>query len=158
MTFRNLLPLGLAAALAVTCATSPPRKYPPRRPGCALAVFASSTPQIAGGWDDIGIAEASCYLDESEVACMHRLRVEACRMGGDIVYGVPKRAARPLERVMVIRARVAHTIPKPAAQADDVPAATVNQPVVPIGTPIPVRDGGPGGSGTDAAANQARGG
>ena len=55
------------------------------------------------------MAQVDCYLDESEVACLGRLRTEACRMGGDIVYNVPKKALRPVERGMVYRAQVAHT-------------------------------------------------
>jgi len=62
-------------------------------------------------WDDIGPAEVGCYLDESEIACLGRLRTEACRMGGDIVYNVPKKA---------LRAMVAHT--RDVKKADDAPA------------------------------------
>ena len=60
-------------------------------------------------WDDLGVVEVGCYLDESEVTCLQRLRAEACRMGGDMIYNVPKRALRPLERAMVYRGMVAHT-------------------------------------------------
>ena len=49
-------------------------------------------------------AEVGCYLDESEITCLGRLRTEACRMGGDIIYNVPKKALRPVERGMVYRA------------------------------------------------------
>ena len=167
---RHLLPLfpWLAAVFAITCGTSGTRKYPPRRPGCALAVFTSATPEIIGGWDDIGVAQATCHLDESEVACMHRLRVEACRMGGDILYSVPKRASRPMERAMVVRARVAHTISKADAKQKEeeqekgqekgkepLPApASVHEPIVPIGAPAPPQDAGT----HDAAGDPKRGG
>jgi hypothetical protein len=60
-----------------------------------------------------------CYLDEGESICMRRLRTEACRMGGDIIYNVPKRALRPTERAMVYRGMVAHTREKPATEGDD---------------------------------------
>jgi hypothetical protein len=40
---------------------------------------------------------------------MQRLRAEACRMGGDIIYNVPRRPYRPREQVMVFRGQVAHT-------------------------------------------------
>ena len=164
MTARNLV-LMVAAGLTFTCASSGTRKYPQRRPGCALAVFTSPLPQIQGGWDDIGVAEASCHLDEGDAACLHRLRVEACRMGGDLLYAIPKRASRPAERVMVLRARVAHTVLSPAPeekekekekQKEDPPPApaSANEPVVPIGAPAPNRDGG---AAADAAL-RARGG
>jgi hypothetical protein len=148
----------LAAALTLTCATRGTRKYPPRRPGCELAVFTSELPQIRGSWDDIGVAQATCYLDEGDAACLHRLRVEACRMGGDIMYSVPKRVSRPVARGMMIRARVAHTVASPAAaekenQKEEEPPpapASANAPIVPIGAPIgspivapiPIPDGG----------------
>ena len=60
-------------------------------------------------YDDIGMLQVDCYLDESEVVCLVALHTEACRMGGDIVYNLPKKALRPIERGMVYRAQVAHT-------------------------------------------------
>ena len=39
-------------------------------------------------------------------------------MGGDMIYNVPKRALRPLERAMVYRGMVAHTR-EPAAKPGD---------------------------------------
>ena len=41
-------------------------------------------------------------------------------MGGDIVYNVPKKALRPMERGMVYRAMVAHT--RDVKKADEAPA------------------------------------
>jgi len=82
-------------------------RYPRRPPGCALEVYEG--PPKVSGWDDIGLAQVDCYLDESEIACLSRLRTEACRMGGDIIYNVPKKALRPVERGMIYKAYVAHT-------------------------------------------------
>ena len=82
-------------------------RYPRRAPGCALSVH-RGLPDVPV-WDDIGVAKVDCYLDESEIACLGRLRTEACRMGGDILYDVPARASRPVERGMIYRAKVAHT-------------------------------------------------
>lgn len=148
--------LAFALAFASACATTP-RKYPPRRPGCELHVFRSELPQIAGAWEDIGIAEAGCYLDESEVACLHRLHIEACRMGGDILYAVPKRAARPMERAMVIRAKVAHTLPananKPEPPAPPPATSTSpSEPVTPIAPSQPPSPTTPADAGTPDAA------
>src|SRR5262249_44904477 len=96
------------AFVVVACSGSSARdpRYPRRPPGCALSVH-HGLPD--GAWDDIGVAKVDCYLDESEIACLGRLRSEACRMGGDILYNVPAKAARPVERGMVYRAQVAHT-------------------------------------------------
>src|SRR5262245_60308728 len=110
----------LAGSLIAACSGSGARnpKYPRRRPGCDLTLYRGLP---AGAWDDIGLAEVGCYLDESEIACLGRLRTEACRMGGDIIYNVPKSALRPIERGMVYRAMVAHT--RDAKTHDEAPAA-----------------------------------
>jgi hypothetical protein len=117
MIHRRLLVV--AFALAAACSgSSRSAKYPRRAPGCPLAMY-NGLPDTKV-WDDIGPAEVGCYLDESEIACLGRLRTEACRMGGDIVYNVPKKALRPMERGMVYRAMVAHT--RDVKKADDAPA------------------------------------
>ena len=104
------LAVALALLSALTCASSKSaRRYPRRPPSCALKIFHSPLPE-AVTWDDIGFLEVGCYLDEGESICMHRLRTEACKMGGDMIYGVPKRAFRPTERAMVYRGMVAHSI------------------------------------------------
>jgi hypothetical protein len=117
MIRRSLLVF--AFALAAACSgSSHSAKYPRRAPGCPLEMY-NGLPQLKL-WDDIGPVEVGCYLDESEVACLSRLRTEACRMGGDIVYNVPKKALRPIERGMIYRAMVAHT--REAKKADETPA------------------------------------
>jgi hypothetical protein len=162
MTPRKTPPLaslillgGLFALCACATTSASARKYPARRPGCKLAVYATAAPPL-DAWDDIGIAQISCYLDEGEVACLHRLRTEACRMGGDIIYNVPARISRPREREMTIRAQVAHTrAPAPGKTEEVPPPAAANEPIVPIGAPVPsasppplpalAADGGAGG-------------
>lgn len=83
-------------------------------------------------YDDIGPVQVDCYLDESEVVCLSRLRTEACRMGADIVYNIPKKASRPVERGMMYRAQLAHT--RDAKKQDDTPAPADagNGPVEPL--------------------------
>jgi hypothetical protein len=116
------LVVALALLSTLTCAgTKGERRYPRRPASCKLAIYNAPIPE-AVAWDDIGVIEVGCYLDESEVTCLHRLRSEACRMGGDMVYGVPKRALRPTERAMVFRGMVAHTREAPPKQDDDKPA------------------------------------
>ena len=143
--------LALASALALTavaCSGSSggnPR-YPRRPPGCALQM-SNGLPEVKV-YDDIGMVQVDCYLDESEVVCLSRLRTEACRMGGDLVYNVPKKALRPVERGMVYRAQVAHT--REAKKQDDasVPSETSTGPVEPLLTapavvPTPADRGAP---------------
>jgi hypothetical protein len=116
------LVVALALLAGVSCAgTKSERRYPRRPPGCALTIYHSPIPDVTV-WDDLGVAEVGCHLDESEVACLQRLRTDACRMGGDMIYNVPKRALRPLERAMIYRGMVAHTRDMPVKKADDKPA------------------------------------
>jgi hypothetical protein len=125
-----------ALAAGVACSGSSSRssggnaRYPRRAPGCPLQIY-NGLPEVKA-YDDIGMVQADCYLDESEVVCLSRLRTEACRMGGDIVYNLPKKASRPVERGMVYRAQVAHT--RDAKKQDDasVPSATSTAPVEPL--------------------------
>jgi hypothetical protein len=131
------LAVALVLLSTLTCAGSKTtRRYPRRPPGCALKIYHAPMPE-AVTWDDIGFLEVGCYLDEGESLCMHRLRSEACKMGGDMIYGVPKRAFRPTERAMVYRGVVAHSreVPK---EAEDKPAevphadAGSGGPIVPL--------------------------
>ena len=137
MLRRLLIALVAACSLAAACSGSSGRdaRYPRRRPGCELAVYHGLP---TGAWDDIGAAEVGCYIDESEITCLGRLRVEACRMGGDIIYNVPKRALRPMERGMIYRARVAHT--RDAKKVDDGPAPSPDAGSGPI-EPLPSAGG-----------------
>lgn len=138
-----------AALIIASCSGPAPRdaRYPRRPPGCALQMF-NGLPEMKV-WDDIGLVQVDCYLDESEVACLGRLHTEACRMGGDIVYNVPKKALRPIERGMLYRAQVAHT--REVKKADDAPAAAaidagpgVVEPLLPAAATAapPAADGG----------------
>jgi hypothetical protein len=110
--------VSLLHATAAACATAPhpdsdesgatAGKYPRRPANCKLQVFHSPAPGVAA-WDDLGVAEVGCYLDVGVQQCMQRLKEEACRMGGDIIYNVPNKPARPKDQVLVYRAQVAHT-------------------------------------------------
>lgn len=135
MFHRSLFAFALVTVVvAVACSGSSGgnARYPRRPPGCALQIY-NGLPEVKL-YDDIGMVQADCYLDESEVVCLSRLRTEACRMGGDIIYNVPKKAARPVERGMVYRAKVAHT--REAKKQDDAgaPAEPSSGPVEPLQT------------------------
>ena len=138
MLRRLLIALVAACSLAAACSgpSGPEPRYPRRRAGCDLVVY-NGLP--TGAWNDIGVVEVGCYLDESEIACLGRLRTEACRMGGDIIYNVPKRALRPVERGMIYRAQVAHT--RDAKKTDDGPAPSPDAgsgPIEPLPSAAPV--------------------
>ena len=131
---RNLAALALALVLVLaSCAGhSTAAKFPPRRPGCTLAVFHKAVPEVAA-WDDIGVARVDCHIDVGRIQCMQRLRAEACRMGGDILYDVPERPIRPTDQGFVFRGRVAHSragqAPVKGQGDDETPAATSSGPV-----------------------------
>lgn len=106
-----------AGVFASSCAAPGANaKYPPRRPGCQLSVYHASAPSVAA-WDDIGPAEVGCHIDTSHSECLRRFYAEACRMGGDIVYNVPKRPLRPRDQVIMFSGQVAHTRARKAAEA-----------------------------------------
>jgi hypothetical protein len=118
MSIRSRPPLIVALAIAVplalsaTCATAPPNpnagKYPPRPSGCKIRVFHTPAPDVKE-WDDLGVAHVDCYLDVGNVQCLQKLKMEACRLGGDMVYDVPKKPLRPTDQGMVYTGHVAHT-------------------------------------------------
>ena len=145
--------LALALALGMNCATPNPNaaKYPPRPGGCKVRVFHTPTPGVKE-WDDLGIAHVDCPLDVGSVQCLRRLQLDACRMGGDILYDVPKKPLRPTEQGMVYTGHVAHTkerVEDAGKDNDDAGVAEVDhqeeqssgpvQPVEPIATPSPGR-------------------
>ena len=137
-----LVTAGLAFAIAACSGSSgkTASRYPRRPPGCPLQMF-NGLPEVKV-YDDIGPVQVDCYLDESEVVCLSRLRTEACRMGGDIVYNIPKKASRPVERGMMYRAQVAHT--RDAKKPDEAPAPADagSGPVEPL-TPAPAAAAAP---------------
>jgi hypothetical protein len=133
------LALLLLASLLATCATSNPNaaKYPPRAKGCRVRVFYDPVPDVKE-WDDLGMASVDCYLDVGAVQCLGRLRQEACRMGGDLLYDVPKKALRPTEQGMSYRGHVAHTRQKPEDNGKDEGQDGTDQPSQDAGPVEPI--------------------
>jgi hypothetical protein len=114
-------------------------RYPPRRPGCELAIF-HALPLGGGSWDDLGAVEVGCHINTGQAQCLQRLRTEACRLGGDMIYNMPKRPQRPRDEVMVYRARVGHwRLPPPKQEVPDLPPPASPEessgPVVPLTGP-----------------------
>jgi hypothetical protein len=149
---RCILALVAACSLAAACSGSSSGRnpnYPRRKPGCTLTIY-NNLPN--GPWDDIGPAEVGCYLDEAENTCLGRLKVEACRMGGDIIYNVPKKAARPMERGKIYRGMVAHSKDaKTAAEDAPEPADAGSGPITPLprtSGEVPPTPGAPTDAGT----------
>lgn len=132
----------VAPVLACASGASTPSRYPHRPPGCELAVFHTPVPGVAL-WDDLGVAEAACHISTPEAECMRALKAEACRMGGDIIYNVPRKPFRPQDQALLYRGQVAHSragAPKKESEnePDLPPPATPEEsagPVVPLSSP-----------------------
>ncbi len=166
----------MALAAPATCATTPASpnaaKYPPRPNGCTVRVFYSPFPGVKE-WDDLGMAHVECPLDVGAQHCLRKLRMEACRMGGDLLYDVPKKALRPSEQGMVYQGHVAHTrvrSDEPGAdpaleEKDDQSPADAGpvQPIEPIepagreSSASPAPDASPSDGGASLDAGGARG-
>jgi len=114
--------LALALAVAMSCATTSTNpnagKYPPRPGGCKIRVFHTPAPDVKE-WDDLGVAHVDCPLDVGTLHCLRRLRMDACRMGGDLLYDVPKKPLRPTEQGMVYTGHVGHTKERPEEAGKD---------------------------------------
>jgi len=148
----NIRALGYAMLLALACARArrPDESagapgglatmYPRRPPGCKVALYHTATPGVRT-WDDLGVAEIGCHIDVGQPQCLQRLREEACRLGGDILYNVPEKPLRPRDQVMVFRGQVAHTrAPDGGAPEEPLPTVVDAGPVEPI---VPLRNVGP---------------
>jgi len=139
-------------------------KYPPRKPGCALNIYHTDLPQVQD-WDDLGKVEVICHIDDTDKTCFNRLRAEACRMGGDIIYRLPIKPWRPKEEALGYRAMVAHSRTAAAHDAGppDVdptlpPPATPEEsagPVVPLTGPSVPPFSAQNAAAEDAAAREA---
>jgi len=166
---RAVLATATAALALPSCAAAPAAssQYPRRGPGCEIGLYHTAVPPAAV-WDDLGIAEIACHVSSSRAQCLQLLKAEGCRMGGDMIYNIPREPLRPQDQVMVYRGQVAHTLPgKPHKESDELdlppPASKeeANGPVVPLTGraapgPTPPATATPGGtasSPSDGAAS-----
>jgi hypothetical protein len=157
--FRPLLfvalPIALGLGLALNCATTPANpnagKYPSRPRGCKVRVYHTPAPDVKE-WDDLGVAHVDCYLDVGAVQCLQRLKMEVCRLGGDIVYDVPKKPLRPTDQGMVYTGHVAHTKQQPGEPDKDEGAdAGTEEPSFTGGPVQPLAPAAAGDAGASAA-------
>jgi hypothetical protein len=79
------LPFVLVAA---GCPSAPekPSQYPARPEGCDVAVFPEAPPMPT---DNIGPVSATCAENVTKDDCMRTLKDQTCKLGGDVVWGVP---------------------------------------------------------------------
>jgi hypothetical protein len=108
-----LLALELACA---SCASNPPAdpRYPPLPEGCSVKVF----PDAPGvPTDNLGPVRATCTADVSDADCLRTLEDQVCRLGGDVVWGVPSTPTKTDSGSNRWSGRAAHTKAQPAARS-----------------------------------------
>jgi hypothetical protein len=100
----HLAALGLASCGGAAPSTSDAR-YTARPEGCTVRVFhdAPSVPT-----ENIGPVNARCGYDVSDVDCLRTLEDQVCKLGGDVVWGVPSKPSTFGDK-NVWSARAAHT-------------------------------------------------
>lgn len=103
---RLVLPISLAVAV-LACGSTPkdPGRYPPRPEGCDVTVYPDA-PTVAT--DNIGSVQARCGDDISDADCLRTLKDQACKLGADVVWGVPEKPSLELGKKK-LSGRAAHT-------------------------------------------------
>jgi hypothetical protein len=136
---------GCAARHRQTANGGAARKYPARPASCKLTLSWSPTPPVAA-WDDLGVAEVGCHINTAEPECISQLRAEACRMGGDILYNLPRRPLRPRDELVVYRGQVAHSLERADKKPPEPEPEISKGPVEPLVPAAPAAaDAGSGG-------------
>ena len=94
------------AVLGLACggAAVDPR-YPPLPEGCPVQIFQNVPPTAT---DNIGTVRARCATDVSRDDCTRELKDQACRLGGNVVWGVDF-APRVIDEKNEWSGRAAHT-------------------------------------------------
>ena len=64
-----------------------------RTEGCDVKVYPEAPPVVI---DNIGPVTATCGLDVSDQDCLRTLQDQACKLGGDVAWGVEPVCLRPL--------------------------------------------------------------
>jgi hypothetical protein len=96
--------------LASGCGGSAPKtdpRYPPRPEGCDVKIYNTRTVDVP--IDTIGHADAICATDLAIEQCILELKNQACKLGGDLVYDVPRDPLTPTPDKIQFKGRVAHT-------------------------------------------------
>lgn len=114
MTRSNLL-VAVAVLACAACGGSSARtgdpRFPPLPEGCAVAVFPEAPTTST---ENIGPVSATCDEIVSDEDCLRTLKDEVCKLGGDVVWGVPA-ASKPVAGTNKKRfeGRAAHSATRP---------------------------------------------
>jgi hypothetical protein len=81
----------VSIVLLVACGSSPPAasdaKYPPRPEGCEVKIYPEAPPP-GEATENIGPVTATCAENVTNEDCLRTLKDQACKLGGDVVWGV----------------------------------------------------------------------
>ncbi len=80
-------------------------RFPAQPEGCDVKVFPESPPMPT---DNIGPVMATCGADISNDDCLRTLKDQACKLGGDVVWGVSDVPSMSLGKKK-LAGRAAHT-------------------------------------------------
>jgi hypothetical protein len=80
-------------------------KYPSRADGCAVNAYPDAPPVKI---ENIGRVSAQCGERYSKDECLRTLKDQVCKLGGDVVWGVPSDPERE-DGVLRLSGRAAHT-------------------------------------------------
>jgi hypothetical protein len=96
-----------AAVIAGGCAPPPATdpRYPPQPIGCNIQVFQDVPPMQT---DNLGPVSARCSSDTATEDCTRTLKDQACKLGGDVLWGVADKPEIKDGR-MYLYGRAAHT-------------------------------------------------
>lgn len=97
----------VASTALAACGSSPAKesKYPPQKEGCEVQVF-EDTPAMPT--ENIGAVDARCDEIVSDEECLRTLKDEACKLGANVVWGVPQKPTMDLGKKK-LSGRAAHT-------------------------------------------------
>lgn len=105
-----LAPAFVLAACACGSAAPPPGRFPPQKEGCEITVYADAP---TAPTENIGTVNAICGDDVSDADCLRTLKDQACKLGADVVWGVPDKPTLSLGKKK-LSGRAAHTKTAPA--------------------------------------------
>lgn len=88
------MPLVICATLSTIacfvggCGGSPSvdaSRFPPRQPGCEITTYPEA-PTVQT--ENIGTVQSTCDTSISDEDCTRTLKDEACKLGGDVIWGI----------------------------------------------------------------------
>ncbi len=98
-----------AVAPCIACGGAP-SKFPARPEGCDVKTFADA-PRVQT--ENIGTVSSVCDESVTDESCLRQLKDETCKLGGDVVWGVPDKPKLENGKKRY-SGRAAHTADRPA--------------------------------------------